>query len=108
MNLTPILDATIIIILIVITRMLIPWIRARTTAAQQETLGRIIDVLVQAAEQLYEPGAGADKLQAVKDWLAARGYDVDIPIIEAAVYRLNTETVFDALTILPEIDVEPA
>jgi hypothetical protein len=57
--------------------------------ANQEKVTKIIDVLVQAAEQQFGASSGDDKIEAVKKWLVERGLNADIQAIEAAVLRLH-------------------
>ena len=84
-NLTPIIQAIIALLAALVTYRLVPWIKARTTAAQQENMRALYKVLVFAAEQLYGAGNGHEKLEYVKDWLEEHGYDVNVAEIEAAV-----------------------
>ena len=82
-DLTPIFQAAITLIAALVTYKLIPWIKARTTAEQQENLLAISRTLVFAAEQLYGAGNGEIKMQHVVAGLKARGYSIDFEIIEA-------------------------
>lgn len=84
-NLTPILEALIGLLAAMITYRLIPWIKERTTVAQQEKMETLVRIAVFAAEQLYGAGHGSEKLDYVIRWLHERGYDVDRAEIEAAV-----------------------
>lgn len=86
-DLTPILQALIALIAALVTTKVIPWIKARTTEQQQANLQALVKVLVYAAEQLYGAGKGEEKLTYVKEELRGRGYDVDLPVIEATVYE---------------------
>ena len=88
-DLTPIFQAVLGILAALITHKLIPWIKARTTAQQQDLLRAAVSVTVYAAEQLYGAGAGKEKLMYVKGQLAKKGYHVDIDEIEAAVLELT-------------------
>jgi len=74
---------------IALTSFVFPWLTAHTTVQQQAHITRIIDLLVQTAEQMYGPGTGPQKLEAVQKWLAERGINVDVKDIEAAVLRLH-------------------
>jgi len=91
--LTTIIEIVIKILLaavpIALTNYVFPWLKANTTAQQQAQITRVIDLLVQTAEQLYGPGTGPQKLEAVQRWLAERGINVDVKDIEAAVLRLH-------------------
>ncbi|GHU78451.1 hypothetical protein AGMMS49992_29100 [Clostridia bacterium] len=86
-----VLETVIAIVLICLAGLVIPWIKTKTTAVQQETLMKVLDVLVSAAEQLHgTEGDGERKLQLVESWLVDRGIDAPRVEIEAAVYRMNT------------------
>ena len=92
-NLTPILQAVIGLLAALITYRLIPWIKARTTAAQQEQIKAAIKIAVFAAEQIYGAGKGEEKLDYAIAWLHDHGYDVSRAEIEATIYDyLNTGT----------------
>lgn len=67
----------------------IPWLKAKTTAQQQEYLLSTVRVLVYAAEQIYGAGRGNEKLQYVEDELQNRGFKLDTAAIEAAVRDMN-------------------
>ncbi|NLG57592.1 MAG: holin [Clostridiales bacterium] len=88
-DLTPIFQAIIALLSGLITYKLIPWIKARTTAQQQDMLRAATSVAVYAAEQIYGAGHGKDKLLYVKGRLADKGFDIDIDEIEAAVRDLT-------------------
>jgi hypothetical protein len=90
-DLTPLLDAVVTAMLIFTTKLLWPWIKSKASDAQLAALNRLLDTLVRAAEQVFGDNEGALKLQQVQDWLADRGQNVDLPTIEAAVYRMNNE-----------------
>ena len=91
-NLTPILQAVIALAAALITYRLIPWIKARTTEAQQENIRTLVKVLVYAAEQIYGAGNGQNKLDYVCGQMEKRGYTVDRSQIEAAVYEAFNDT----------------
>ena len=88
-DLTPIFQALIALLASIITIRVIPWIKTRTTAQQQEMLRATVSVAVYAAEQLYGTGKGHEKLMYVKGQLARKGFHVDIDEIEAAVQDLS-------------------
>ncbi len=84
-DLTPIIEAILALAAALITAFVIPWIRSKTTAAQQQTIEAVTRTLVLAAEQLYGAGNGAQKLDYVIEELKKRGYTADRAAIEAAV-----------------------
>jgi len=87
-NLTPLIDAAIKLLASVVLLMIIPWVKSKLTAQQQELVRAAVSVAVYAAEQLYGAGRGHDKLLYVKGQLAKKGFHVDIDEIEAAVHEL--------------------
>ena len=94
-DITPIIEAVFALIAAVITAVVIPYIRSRTTAQQRAELNAWVRIAVSAAEQLYKgSGRGAEKKEYVLNWLAAHGVIVDEgkldALIEAAVYDINS------------------
>lgn len=93
-DITQIILAALMLLGTLVTGVLVPWIRAKTTAAQQEQLKAWVKIAVAAAEQLYSGGGrGEEKKQYVVSWLKQRGVVFDLPTIdaaiEAAVYELT-------------------
>ena len=84
-DLTPILQAVIMLLATLITYKLIPWIKENTTKKQQENMQLLVKIAVLAAEQIYGAGYGYRKMDYAIDWLAARGITVDRATIEAAI-----------------------
>ena len=94
MDFTPIFQALITLAAAVVTCVLIPYIKSKTNAQQQETIHEWVAIAVSAAEQIYTgPGRGEEKKSYVLRWLAERGIKIDGDVvdaaIEAAVYRLK-------------------
>ena len=88
-DLTPLLQAVISLCASLVTAFLIPWIKAKYSAEQRQKIAATYNTLVFAAEQMFGAGAGEKKLQWVTDQLAARGFTVDTPTIEAEVAKLK-------------------
>lgn len=88
-DLTPLFQAVIALLASLVTLMLIPWIKARTTEKQQDLLRAAVSVSVYAAEQIYGAGNGKEKFMYVKGRLAEKGFHIDIDEIEAAVRELT-------------------
>ena len=85
-DITPIINALIALIAALISVFLIPWIKANTTAKEQETMLELIKIAVAAAEQIYEGvGRGEEKKQYVLDFLASKGIKVDDEAVNAAI-----------------------
>ena len=93
-DLTQILQAVIALIAALITYKLIPWIKARTTEAQQRNLEAAARIVAYAAEQIYGAGQGAEKLEYALAAMRKAGFDLDKEIvreaIESAVYGIWT------------------
>lgn len=90
-DLTPIIQAIIVLIAAVIAYKVVPWLKANTTESQYAQLLAVTRTLVFAAEQLYGAGRGEEKLLFVKNKLREKGYTVDIDAIEAMVRELTAE-----------------
>lgn len=91
-DLTPVLQAVISLVAVLITSLLIPWIKANLDAKKQQMLDGLIKTLVYAAEQIYvSGGTGQAKYEYVIRELMKRGYTVDAAAIEAAVRELAAE-----------------
>ena len=93
-DLTPIIEAVAALIGVVITCILVPFIRSKTTAEQQKESNAWVKIAVSAAEQIFKgSGRGEEKKQYVIAWLKERGFTVDEneldALIEAAVSELN-------------------
>ena len=97
MDLNPIFEAIIALIAAIISCVLIPYIRKKTTAQEQEHLLSLARMAVTAAEQIFEGiGRGEEKKAYATQWLAERNLNVKGDAIEAAiesaVYAMNSET----------------
>ena len=91
---TPIVEAVITLVAILITTYLIPFIKSKFNSQKQAEINNWIKIAVAAAEQIYKNGGtGAEKKEYVIAWLNARNikYDADKidAMIEAAVYDLK-------------------
>lgn len=92
MNITPILNALILLISALVSAFLIPWIKSVTTEKQRDDLVAWVRILVAAAEQLYDQAD--QKRSYVLGWLTDHGYHIDDSIanlIESEVLRLHLE-----------------
>ena len=94
MNITPIIEAVFALFAAIITAVVVPYIKSRTTAAQQTEIAAWVKIAVTAAEQIYTgTGRGQEKKKYVEDWLKAHGVTVDSEkldaMIESAVYELK-------------------
>ena len=57
MNITPILQAVAALLATIITAVVVPYVKSRTTASQQAQINAWVRIAVSAAEQIYsDPG----------------------------------------------------
>lgn len=94
MDITIIIEAVFALIAAVITAIVIPYIKSKTTAQEQAEINAWVKIAVSAAEQIYNgSGRGAEKKAYVLNWLLQHGVTVDESkldaMIEAAVYDLK-------------------
>ena len=93
-DITPIVEAVVAVVCAVVTCVLIPYIKSKTTAEQQKEINAWVKIAVSAAEQIYTgSGRGEEKKAYVLNWLAEHGITLDEEridaLIEASVYDLN-------------------
>lgn len=94
---TTIIEAVFALVAVVITAVVIPYIKSKTTAQQQDEINQWVRIAVAAAEQIYRgTGQGAEKKEYVLAWLHSHGITVDESkldaLIEAAVHALKEGT----------------
>lgn len=94
MDVTMIVEAVFALIAAVITAVVIPYIKSKTTTEQQMQINAWVRIAVAAAEQIFVgSGRGEEKKAYVLQWLKERGITVDAAkidaMIEAAVYDLE-------------------
>lgn len=94
-NITPIVEALAALIAVVITAVVIPYIRSKTTSQQQQEINAWVKIAVSAAEQIYKgSGRGEEKKNYVLAWLEEHNIILEEDrvdaMIEAAVYQLNS------------------
>ena len=94
MNITPIIEAAAVLIAAIITAVIVPYIKSRTTAGQQRQINAWVKIAVVAAEQIFTgTGKGEEKKAYVLSFLAEHGVKLDEArvnaLIEAAVYQLK-------------------
>lgn len=93
-DITAIIEAILALAGAVITCVLIPYIKSKTTTEQQKEINAWMKIAVTAAEQIYKgQGRGEEKKEYVLAWLREHGVTVDDKkldaMIEAAVYELT-------------------
>lgn len=95
MDITIIIETVFALIAAIVTAIVIPYIKSRTTAQQQAQINAWVRIAVSAAEQIYVgSGRGEEKKAYVISWLREHGVTVDESkldaMIEAAVYDLKS------------------
>lgn len=110
-DITPIVEAILTLLAVVITTILVPLIKSKTTSQQQDTINAWIKLAVTAAEQIYKgPGRGEEKKEYVIRWLTDHNIKIDSDkidaMIEAAVYDL-TQNGLLSVEPVEAIDVVP-
>lgn len=93
MDIEIIIKVIIPIIGAVITYLIVPFIKSKTTIEQQKNIEFWVEIAVNAAEQIFGSGLGEKKKQYVIDFLNSKGINItekelDI-LIEAAVFEMN-------------------
>lgn len=94
MDITLVVNSIIALAAAVVTAVLIPWIKSKTTAEQRKEVNEWVKIAVTAAEQIYkETGKGKDKKAYVLKFLEEKNLKVDEKsvdlMIESAVKNMN-------------------
>ncbi len=82
---TPLLQAFVGVLALIITRYIIPWLKAVTTAEQLDKIDYWTRVAVAAAEKAYGAGHGAEKLAHATEFLKTKGIIIDHAIVDALI-----------------------
>lgn len=94
-NITPIIEAGVLLIAAIISAFVIPWIKSKAKNEDTTDFLRWVEIAVAAAEQIYESTDGAAKKNYVLAYLRGKGITVDAEdvenAIEAAVIKLHNE-----------------
>lgn len=93
-DLTPIINAVIMLIAAVISAFVVPWLKGKIEAQKLTQILNWVKIAVNAAEQIYnESGMGEKKKEYVLNFLQQKGYTLDPEkidaMIESAVYGLQ-------------------
>lgn len=93
-----VLEFIIAVVTIAVAIFLVPWLKEKLGAERAQQLEELIWKAVQAAEQLFGAGNGAEKKAYVVEYLEARGVDAEAvdADIEAAVLEVNEMVKEDA------------
>ena len=93
-DLTPILQAAILLILAILTVCVVPKIKGQIDSQEFAKAYSLVQIAVGAAEQIFsESGMGEKKKAYVLNYLESRGLTLDLEtidnMIESAVYQLT-------------------
>ena len=94
LDITSIVQAIFALVAAIVTAVVIPWIKSKTNAQQQEEIKQWVKIAVAAAEQIFVgQGRGEEKKQWVLEFLSKYNLKVDPDaidaMIEAAVWELK-------------------
>lgn len=84
-DLTPIINAIILLLGALAVRYLVPWLKANTTAEERKDLFFWADIAVQAAQQLYYQQDGASRKEYAQFIMMQHGFDISEPEVDAAI-----------------------
>ena len=93
-DITPIIEAILGILAAIITAIIVPYIKSRTTTEQQAQIDAWVKIGVTSAEQVFTgAGRGDEKKAYVIDFLKKHGYILDDEridaLIESAVFEMK-------------------
>lgn len=92
-DITPIAQAVIMLAVAILTAFLIPFLRQKLDGAKLSNVQMWVNIAVEAAEQLFNSDEGRTKKDYVIDFLASKGFKLDMDsldnMIEAAVLELK-------------------
>ncbi|GHU69838.1 hypothetical protein FACS1894184_14450 [Clostridia bacterium] len=96
-DITPLLEAFLVIAGILLLRQAIPWLKCKTGREGWINAQMVYDMLVAAAEQLFTSEQGTAKRDYVESRLTSLGMSVNVDRLEDAVLRLHQSIKRDAL-----------
>ena len=92
-DVTPLANALIMVLAVLITVYLIPWLKSHTTEKQRKEVEAWVNIACAAAEQLYHTDVIQDKKQHVMDFLSKKNLKINPDeldkMIEAAVLAIS-------------------
>ena len=95
LDLTPIINALILVVAGLVSMYFLPWLKSKKTAEETKDLVMWAEIAVAAAQQLYHQLDGEARLKHALSVLAAAGFDIDTAevrnAVEAAVLKLHQE-----------------
>lgn len=101
-DITPIVNALITLLGLVVTTFLIPWIKLKVSTEKLEQVKKWTSVGVKAAEMIYnESGMGEAKKKYVRKFLESKGYKLDIDTVDALIEATVRDMKQDSFEIVP-------
>lgn len=92
-DLTPIAEALVVLILALVSRFVIPLLRSKVDAEKLASAREWAEVAVKAAEQLFSHEQAKEKKAFVQAFLTTKGFTLDFEsldtLIEASVLELH-------------------
>lgn len=92
-DLTPIINALILVLAAILAKYLVPWIKTNLTANQTDQLMKWAEIAAAAAQQLYWDLDGEKRKEHALELLAEKGFDINsaevLNALEAAVLKLH-------------------
>ena len=93
-DLTPVFNAAIALVAVLLTTFLVPWIKTKLNKEQTDSLLMWAEIAAAAAQQLYWDMDGETRKQHALALLAEKGFDVNSAevqnALEAAVLQLHS------------------
>lgn len=91
LNVTPIFEAIVSLCVILATRYVIPWLKAKAGAGRTAQIMELAEIAVRAAEKMYD--TNQEKRAYALDYLHKKGYDLNANemrmFMEAAVHKVK-------------------
>lgn len=85
-DLTPVLEALVSLVVVIITCVIVPYIRKKTSQETFDEIREWVKIAVLAAEQIYTgSGRGTEKKAYVVDFLKSKGFTIDSASVDALI-----------------------
>lgn len=93
-DLTPVVSAILMVVIVLVSTYLVPYLRSKLTAEQMENVRKWVIIAVEAAEMIYVgAGRGTEKKKYVMAFLKSKGFTLNPAeidnLIESAVMELK-------------------
>jgi hypothetical protein len=93
-DLTPLASAILMVVIVLVSTYLVPYLRSKLTAEQMENVRKWVIIAVEAAEMIYVgAGRGTEKKKYVMAFLKSKGFTLNPAeidnLIESAVMELK-------------------